>query len=56
MKKTLGQMNKDTAHPFARFQSLTKSLFAVPKTEADKQKALAAKKQSRPKQSSTARG
>jgi len=36
---------------FARFQSLTKRILAVPKAEADKQKALAAKKQSRPKQS-----
>jgi len=35
---------------FSRFESLAKRLLAVPKAEADKQKTLATKKQSRPKQ------
>jgi len=37
------------------FRSLARRLLSVPKAEADKQKPLATKKQSRPKQS-TARG
>jgi len=47
--------NAGAPSPFARFHSLTKRLLAVPKSEIDKQKALAPKKQSRPKHS-TARG
>jgi len=47
------RVNASTPPPFARFRSLAKRLLAVPKAEADKQKALATKKQLRPKQSPT---
>jgi hypothetical protein len=43
--------SENLAQPFLRFQSLAKRLLAVPKAEADRQKPLATKKQSRPKHS-----